>query len=1305
LLSLFVTAGYDHEAPTSFYKFAENKGQWGDSILFKADIPAGNLYLEATSLVYVFKNEEDMARLHLIHHGEIAQPKPEDFLLRGHCMKFNFIGANKNSQVSREGEAPDYLNYYLGNDPSRWQSNIRQYYALKYNDLYNGIDLHLYSVNNQLKYDLIVSEGISTQQIALEYEGAEETYLLKGNLHIKTSVNELIEQRPYAYQLIDNQQVEVPCNFSLNQGIIGFDFPNDYDHAYPLFIDPVLIFSSFSGSGKDNWGYTATYDESGNLYGGGIVFESFGGSFSGNYPRVGAFQTTFGGGTAGAFVSGIDMGISKFSSDGTSLLYSTYLGGVGNEAPHSLVVNSNNELIVFGTSSSSNYPTTVGAFDRTFNGGPATTANNGSIDFSNGTDIVVTKFNALGSALIASTYIGGTGNDGLNISSGALVKNYGDDFRGEVYTDASNNIYVASATHSNTDFPTSNAIQPFFGGGTQDGCAFKLNANMSSLLWSTYLGGSNEDAAFSIQLDLSGNALVAGGTSSPNFPTTAGALHQGPLGGVDGFISKISALGDSLIASTYTGTANYDQNYFVQLDGGDSIYVVGQTEGNYPVFPSGVFTQPNGGQYIHKLTPGLDSTVFSMRFGTNRFNQVDIALSAFLVNDCDHIYVSGWGGGANTSSSFVPGSTTNGLTTTTGAHKTTTDGRDFYLIALAENADSIIYATFFGGTGISGEHADGGTSRFDKKGIVYQAVCAGCSGGNFPTTTGVWSTTNGSPNCNLGVIKFDLSKPFSDIQLSSPPYVCVPGSIQFGNNSRGTDFFWDFGDGTTSTDFEPLHLYNDTGTFEVMLVVSDSALCVTTDTSYITIRGVPPPEAIVAAVAPICQGSTVQLTSSGGTSRKWFPPTGLSSDTVANPIASPDTSTTYRLIVLDSCNADTAFVFVEVYQDDTYVMDDTSICLGNDIVLEAGGGLNYLWAPATALNDPSLKNPTAKPMFTTSYVVTIEDENSCVWKDTVVIEVDPDVPEANATGDTTICAGGSAQLMASGGILFDWQPTLGLDKNNISNPTATPQESVIYTVHVTNACGTVSDQVEVKVNRLELLSIGDSIACIGKPARLIVAGADFYQWEPAVFLDKNDVSNPRATINEPTLFTVHASDNFGCEKDTTILLGLRKSPFLNAGPDLILEWGKSQVLQPLGKGDFYWQPPVGLSCERCKTPVARPEKTTTYFLRLTDEYGCVSQDSLTIYVSGSIYVPNAFTPNGDGNNDYFKAITTELRSFELQIYNRWGELVYQSTSLNAQWDGTENGKQSPVATYVWQIKYVENSGKEGEQVGLVNLIR
>ena len=676
-------------------EFVQNNNQWDSHIQYRSDLNNGSLWIESGKLTYVFYRDEDIHRIHELKHGKEIESE-DDLIVDGHLFQMTFLNAHKMKFQGRKKRS-NYYNYFLGKDSEHWAGKVPAFSETRSNNVWDKIDYRLYSSDIDLKYDFIVHPGADVSNIQLRFDHLKKIYKKNGNLYLLTSVNELIDMKPVAYQKLGAKYVAVPCEFQLKKNVVSFHFPDGYDEEKKLIIDPKLIFSSYSGSKLDNWGFTATFDQAGNLYGGGIVFRPAGAS--NNYPLTsGAFQTTYGSGK-------IDMGISKFNASGTNLIYSTYLGGSRNEIPHSLVVNSNNELIIMGTTDSKNYPVTSSAYDTTFN---ITGTQNRTVSQSMnyiGSDFVLSRFSAAGDSLLASTYVGGTGFDGINFSN--LEFNYGDDVRGEVVVDNAGNCYVASTT-SSSNFPVTNNVN--YAGGVQDAVVFKMNSDLSSLIWATFIGGSSYDAAYSVQVDNSGRAYVAGGTGSSNFPTRTGAINTSAKGGIDGFASIINSNGIGLYASTYLGTSSYDQAYFVQLDDSLNVYVTGQTEGAYPTSPSTVYKNAFSGQFIHKMTPRLDSTIFSTVVGTGGTSSsigIDISPTAFLVNQCDHIYLAGWGGTVN---STVSSSTTTGLPTTSGAFKTSTDGNDFYLMVLDRNADSLLYATFFGGSGTTGEHVDGGTS-------------------------------------------------------------------------------------------------------------------------------------------------------------------------------------------------------------------------------------------------------------------------------------------------------------------------------------------------------------------------------------------------------------------------------------------------------------------------------------------------------------------------------------------------------------------------------------------------------------------
>jgi len=442
-------------------EFKENKGQWENNVLFKAKLPGGQLYLEQNKLTYQFYNENDIVRIGDLHHGWIKNPQASDSIINLHAFEVQFL----NAQIPftrAQHPCADYENYFIGNDSTKWASNVKKYQDVTYQNLYQGIDLKLYSANdNGFKYDFIVAPNADANQIQLQYNGQNNLSINKeGQLMVTTSVNTLVEQKPYAYQLINGKEKEVKCNFKLEGNTLSFDFPKGYNKSLPLIIDPALIFASYSGSTIDNWGFTSTFDQAGSLYGGGVAFGL-------GYPTtLGAFQITYNGGYT-------DVSITKFNKFGTDLIYSTYIGGSSRDNPHSLIVNHNNELVVFGTTQSINFPTTS-SYDFTPNGGY---------------DIFVAKFGVNGNVLLGSTYVGGTSDDGMNYGN-PLKYNYADEYRGEVVVDANNYVYVASTTRS-TDFPTTTGvINPTFIAGDlgQNACVFKTftrfnEFRMEHLFW------------------------------------------------------------------------------------------------------------------------------------------------------------------------------------------------------------------------------------------------------------------------------------------------------------------------------------------------------------------------------------------------------------------------------------------------------------------------------------------------------------------------------------------------------------------------------------------------------------------------------------------------------------------------------------------------------------------------------------------------------------------------------------------------------------------------------------------------------
>ena len=366
----------------------------------------------------------------------------------------------------------------------------------------------------------------------------------------------------------------------------------------------------------------------------------------------------------------------------------------------------------------------------------------------------------------------------------------------------------------------------------------------------------------------------------------------------------------------------------MDLDSNGDVYVVGQTRGAYPV-TEGTDVDPNSGQFVHKLTPDLSQTIFSTVFGGSR-GEPDIYVTAFLVNDCDNIYISGWG----SNNPFLSGNNgyvslnTAFLKTTPDAHQSFTDGSGFYLAVYTDDMSELLYATFLGSSS-SIPHVDGGTSRFDKRGIVYHAVCSSCpvDDSSFPTTPGAWSEVNGSRGCNNAAFKFDLASLNARIRTNSPEFdqpnvvdACLPFKVAFENISVGGEIYeWDFGDGTDTVSFVRdtiFHEYLVPGTYEVRLKAIDSSTC---------------------------------------------------------------------------AEEDEAFVTLNVHAANFEVSDDTRICGGDFAQLSASGGGTYDWRPGSSLSDRFSPFPKAFPDTTTTYYVRIVDQNNCVYNDSLTVEVVPEI--------------------------------------------------------------------------------------------------------------------------------------------------------------------------------------------------------------------------------------------------------------------------------------------------------------------------
>jgi gliding motility-associated-like protein len=845
----------------STFEFTENKGQWDSKVKFTGELASGAFFLQKKGFTVLLHHPKDLQLFNNHIHDEAnKKDKKIDYSkdlsgqvidktltpstgkkVRSHAYVVEFVGANDNPVITPEKPVQSYNNYFIGKDPSKWVSHARIFNAIEYKNIYPNIDLRYYSENSKLKYDLIIHPGGDPSKIALKYTGADKLSIKNNELLIKTSAGEVKELYPYSFQP-DNVKgrKEISCKYVLSpDNTVRFQL-GTYSKNTTLVIDPSLIFASFTGSRSNQYGFTATPGPDGSLFSGGIVFGP-------NFPVTpGAFQSSYQGGPGQLAV---DIGIMKFSANGSQRLYATYIGGDHNEYPHSLFSDPQGNLVVMGRSYSDDYPVSSG----------------GNVGTNGSCDIVVTKLNATGTGIIGSLKIGGQGLDGVNIEDiqqsgnydnhNTLIRNYGDDSRSEVILDGASNIYVAAQTQS-TDFPIRGGGFQATSGGLQDGVVMKINPNCTAILWSTYIGGSGDDGAFVLDISpTTGNIYVGGGTTTQSgFP----GIGAGPMGSTyrggqtDAFVSIISNNGTSLIKSVYLGTPNVDIIYGLKFDLLGFPYVMGVSRGGgWPVTSNVVFSNPNSSQFISKLAQDLSIFEYSTVFGSGSAKP-NMSPVAFLVDQCENVYISGWGGWikqGNATDPFDQAGVRN-MPITADAIKATTDNEDFYFIVIQKNASRLLYGSFFGQTGGDyGEHVDGGTSRYDQRGVIYQAICGNCGGGaNFPTTPGVVGPVNGAASeegCNLAAVKMAFN--FAGVASGPRPTFngvrdslgCAPFRVTFQDTVRNAvSYIWTFGDGTpdlATTDAEVVHEYGVVGSYTIRLIAIDTNSCNERDTAFTTI--------------------------------------------------------------------------------------------------------------------------------------------------------------------------------------------------------------------------------------------------------------------------------------------------------------------------------------------------------------------------------------------------------------------------------------------------------------------------------------
>lgn len=693
--------------------FEVNQGQVDAQVKYVSRGSGYNLFLTGTEAV-----------LALRAHGKADGDAPSDIgkesqetSVQQAVLRMKLLGASSASETKGLDSQPGKSNYFIGNDPQKWRTNVAQYARVQYTDVYPGVNLVYYGNQRQLEYDFVVAAGADPNVIRLAFTGADKLSVdEKGDLVLETGGGELRQHKPIVYQEVDGERKEVAGRYVLSgKQEVGFEVA-EYDASQPLVIDPVLSYSTYLGGSSDESGKGIAVDSFGNAYVTGYTNSL-------NFPTVNSLPYRPSN-TSDRFAF-----ITKLSASGSWLVYSTYLGGNngGSTESNSIAVDASGNAYITGQTSSNTFPT-VNAFQST-----------GAV--------FVSKLNSTGSALTFSTHLGGT--DANERGFGIAVDNTG-------------NVYVVGDTRS-SDFPIANALQPAISGNPYYGDAFitKFNPAGSALIYSTYLGGGSIDQANAVAVDSSGNAYVTGFTYSNDFPIanalqpTCGCSFGNCAGNNAVFISKLNPTGSAFVYSTFLGGNDTEEGRGIAVDSSGNAYITGSTRStNFPMVNpfQATFNSENGSfcggstAFVSKLNSAGSALVYSTYLGG-----VGNGGSSIAVDSSGSAYITGNTRGGTLIFNPVQSIFGGG-------------GDDAFVTKLKTTGSALDYYTYLGGSGY--ETARG--IAIDSVGNAY--VTGDTSSLNFPTTANSFQPVFGGGNPNLNVRDAFVSKIGS---VGTPPGLSV----------------------------------------------------------------------------------------------------------------------------------------------------------------------------------------------------------------------------------------------------------------------------------------------------------------------------------------------------------------------------------------------------------------------------------------------------------------------------------------------------------------------------------------------------
>ncbi len=723
--------------------FEANAGQTDSRVKFLSRGAGYTLFLTPTEAVLGLNKDQDKG-VGLRAANYKSTREAQSFVLR-----MRLLGANPHAEMTGLELLPGKSNYFLGNDPTKWHTNVPTFSRVRYSEVYSGIDLVFYGSQRRLEYDFVVAPGADPRQISLGLPDATKISLdADGNVILRYGGKELQLTKPHVYQDVAGKRTEIAGGYFLKGHRLSFQIAS-YDHNQALTIDPQLVYSTYLGGSSGDSGNAIALDSAGNAY-------VTGSTFSADFPVTpGALQVAQHGSQ--------DVFVAKLNASGTGLLYSAVIGGNSFDSAHAIAVDQSGNVYLTGLTNSHDFPVSAKAFQPTY--GPDVSITTGTFICGNGFHAFAVKLNTAGNQLVYSTYLEGTGND---LGYGIAIDSVG-------------NAYITGNTIS-TDFPTTpGAYQTAFGGGESTGTcvhpsdAFvtKLNPTGTGLVYSTFLGGSdNEGTVGGIAVDSSGNAFITGSTQSSNFPTTTGAFQTKSGGGTastgvaqpDVFITKLNPSGSALIYSTYLGGSGEDIGYGIALDSSENAYVTGLTTStNFPV-TSGAIQSVFGGGPFDAFVAELNASGSALVYSTYLGGSNDDEATAIAVDSLGSAYITG------TSNS------TNYPVTANAIQAANKGGYDAFVTKVSPQGQSLVYSTYLGGT----DDDQGNGIAVDGSGNAFVTGYSFAS--DFPLKNPIQSTNRALSNGNTNAFVAEIGSSLTGTTPSATTLTSSATQTVFGQS-------------------------------------------------------------------------------------------------------------------------------------------------------------------------------------------------------------------------------------------------------------------------------------------------------------------------------------------------------------------------------------------------------------------------------------------------------------------------------------------------------------------------------------------